>query len=144
MWWFNLLAGLASIASLLLSLLALRFAGEAKRRVTAFERHEEAVRLISPLTSAKLAVNELRTSHSPTLVKARCVTLADDLSQLVAAPAGPPTPDLRVRLEEHLDRLRLPKVARSADTERWLGEIATHLAMVEVELRSASRQELKR
>ena len=141
---FNVVCGLASVAGLGISVWALVTARSAKAAVAAFERHEETVRLIPSLVSAKRGVDELRASSSASFSKPRCVTLADDLAQLLASPTGPPSPDLRDSLGSHLVRLRQPKIVRTAETEAWLGDVAALLAKLEAELRSAARRELRR
>ena len=85
MWWFDFAAGAASLLGLTISVWAILVARSASARVREFERHEEAVSSLKPLTRAAAEVRELRSSRARLLPRGRCDDLADALGELLAA-----------------------------------------------------------
>ena len=144
MWWFNLLAGAASLLGFGFSIFALLVARSAGHRVREFERHEESMRLLPHLSAAKLHARELLTTSARELPRTRCRDLAEALAELTAAEESPPWREERERVRLVQARLKQARIANSAETKRWLGELPDLLATIDHQLRSAGRRHLKR
>ena len=142
MWWFNLLAGAASLLGLGLSVWALVTARDARKRVAAFERHEEAVASLKPHARAAAEVRERRSSRGRVLPRGRCDDLSDALGELLAADAIPPGPS-RECVRAVLRKLRQPEIVNGTEAQSWLRELGPHLATIEAHARSRARKPLR-
>ena len=140
MWWFNLLAGLASVVGLMLSLLALQSAGEAKRRVAAFERHEDAMGALRDLLKCQSIVRELQRSTAAVRPRYRCDALAEALGRLDGRRVGLSETE-RNGLTRFRRQLHRGGVVNDPLTAAGLRALGALLATMENRLTTVARKE---
>ena len=140
MWWFNLAAGTASLLGLGLSVWAILTARDARARVAAFERHEDATAVLREVARCKVEVRELQRSRTRVWPRGRCDALAASLAVLLARPLRL-TEEERDRLGRFLSELNRGEIDNDRAAAGRLRSLVATLAKMEARILSVARTE---
>ena len=142
MWWFNVCAGVASLAGLVFSILAWRLAADAKKRVAAFERHEDALAVLRDVGRCRAEVRAMQRSRGKVWPRDRCDAFAEPLAALLARPLRF-TEEERADLRRFLTEINRGEIDNDAAAAGRLRALDGSLAKMEIRFLVAARSEVK-